>query len=153
MTEDIRAKMTEYNADAIDGDKDGFVQDGTEWERPVDEDVSVDVVAEEVTEDSKESMILADEPVPTVPALTPVADGVIGSGATKKATKKSAAKAASTNPVEEKVGVYSTRNVTWVGVGKVLQGLNIVTKSQAEKWLTRDHTRLADPKQVAEDHG
>jgi hypothetical protein len=31
------------------------------------------------------------------------------------------------------------------------QGYNIVTKEQADKWLTRDHTRLATPEEVAKE--
>ena len=32
----IKASNDGYKPDAIDGDGDGFVQDGTEWERPVE---------------------------------------------------------------------------------------------------------------------
>jgi hypothetical protein len=38
-------------------------------------------------------------------------------------------------------------------VGKVYRGYNIVTKEQADKWLTRDHIRLATPEEVAQEFG
>lgn len=53
----------------------------------------------------------------------------------------------------DKVAVHSTRNVTWNGVGKVYTGYNIVTQEQADKWLTRDHIRLATPQEVAKEFG
>jgi len=52
---------------------------------------------------------------------------------------------------KEKVAVFSSRNVTWSGVGKVYRGYNIVDKGAADKWLTRDHIRLATPEEVAEE--
>lgn len=53
----------------------------------------------------------------------------------------------------DKVAVYSSRNVSWQGVGKVFKGYNIMTKDKAEKWLERDHTRLASPEEVAKEYG
>jgi hypothetical protein len=53
----------------------------------------------------------------------------------------------------DKVAVYSSRNVSWQGVGKVSKGYNIMTKDKAEKWLERDHTRLASPEEVAKEYG
>ena len=52
-----------------------------------------------------------------------------------------------------KVAVHSTKNVYWPGVGKILKGYNIVTKEQADQWLTRDHTRIALPEEVAKEYG
>jgi hypothetical protein len=52
----------------------------------------------------------------------------------------------------EKVAIHSTRNVSWMGVGKVLKGYNIVSKESADKWLTRDHVRLATPEEVASEY-
>ena len=54
---------------------------------------------------------------------------------------------------EDIVAIHSTRNVTWQGVGKVYIGYNIVTKEQADQWLTRNHTRLATPAEVAQEFG
>jgi hypothetical protein len=56
-------------------------------------------------------------------------------------------------PVENTVALLSTRNVSWNGVGSVEVGFNIVTKEQAEKWLTRNHITLATPEDVAKGYG
>lgn len=52
-----------------------------------------------------------------------------------------------------KVAIYSTRNVYWSGVGKVSKGYNIVTQEKADKWLTRDHTRLATKEELVKEFG
>lgn len=143
----------EFNPNAIDGDGDGMVQDGTEFERPVEEVVvEPEPVVTEAPEAESDGLIASPEPVASSePALAPVADGVIGTGTKKAVAKKPAAKKGDTSPKPEMVAIYSTRNVSWVGVGKVLTGLNIVTKEAADQWLTRDHVRAADPKEVAKE--
>ncbi len=84
------------------------------------------------------------------PAIKPNENGVISSG---KADKINATK--NTKPkVEDKketVAVFSTKNVTWQAAGKVYRGYNIVSKEAAEKWLTRDHIRLATPEEIKEE--
>ena len=52
---------------------------------------------------------------------------------------------------EKKVAVFSNRNVSWEGIGKVSRGYNIVSEEEAEKWLTRSHVRLATPEEIAEE--
>lgn len=111
------------------------------------------VVVESVEPAPAENVITAPSfPVSEVPAVGIVADGVIGSTTTKvepmkpKASKKSA-------PKEETVAIFSTKNVTWSEVGKVYRGYNIVSKSAADKWLTRSHVRLATPEEVAKEFG
>jgi hypothetical protein len=54
---------------------------------------------------------------------------------------------------KETVAIYSTKNVSWPGVGKVLKGYNIVTKTNSEKWLQRTHVRTATPEEVARSFG
>lgn len=54
---------------------------------------------------------------------------------------------------DEKVALYSSKNVSWHGVGKISKGYNIVTKSVSEKWLERDHVRVATPEEVARSFG
>lgn len=76
--------------------------------------------------------------------------GAIGSGSADRPAKKSAKK---DEPKEETVAIHSTRNVTWNGVGKVYRGYNILSKTAADKWLTRDHARLATPEEVAREFG
>lgn len=74
-----------------------------------------------------------------------IENGVIGS----KLPKES--KSEKTIPVSsaKKVALFSTKNVSWPGVGKVFKGYNIVSESVSEKWLTRSHIRLAEPEEVA----
>jgi len=50
--------------------------------------------------------------------------------------------------LSEKVAIHSTKSVRWEEVGSVSKGYNIVTKSQADKWLTRGHVRIATPEEV-----
>jgi len=90
------------------------------------------------------------KPAEEVAGITSVENGVIGTG---KVAKKPKAAAKTEEVKQEKVAVYSTRNVTWNGVGKVYRGYNIVTKEAADKWITRDHARLATPEEVAKEFG
>jgi hypothetical protein len=74
---------------------------------------------------------------------------VIGSNSIRKTdNEKNAA-------VDEKetVAIYSTKNVSWSGVGKVSKGYNIVTKGNSKKWLERNHVRIATPEEVAREFG
>lgn len=54
---------------------------------------------------------------------------------------------------DNKVAVYSSKNVSWPGVGSVTKGYNIVSKEQSEKWATRNHIRIATPEEVAQEFG
>ena len=76
-------------------------------------------------------------------------DNAIGSPGADRPTKPSA-KAGHKKPT---VAIYSDRNVSWVGVGKISKGYNIVAKEQAERWLTRNHVREATPEEVASKFG
>lgn len=161
----------EFNPDARDGDGDGMVQDGTEFERPADDAVVVDepqVAPEEVVEeavaeeapaakdDEDSSFVIKSndskgsskaKKKPAKPALAPVADGVIGSGGSAEvAPKPQMAK-----PVidGEAVGLYSTRNIRWENVGQIWRGYNIVSKADSEKWLERPQVRVATPEEIA----
>lgn len=86
------------------------------------------------------------------PALGSVADGVIGTS-TVKAAKKAAPKPKAEEKRDDVVALYSPRNLHWEGVGRLAKGFNVVSKDAAEKWLTRDGIRLADPKEVAKGYG
>jgi hypothetical protein len=92
-----------------------------------------------------------NSPVEEVQALGLVGDGAIG--ATTTVRQPRAAKKKVEAPVAEKVAIHSTKNVTWQGVGKVYRGYNIVTQEAADQWLTRSHTRLATPEEVAREFG
>ena len=54
---------------------------------------------------------------------------------------------------DDKVAVFSEKNMNWNGIGRVSPGYNIVTKEAAEKWLTRKGIREATPKEVAAHYG
>ena len=106
------------------------------------------VVVEEVKEVVEDSaVILAPEPVETTPAITSVENGVIGSG---KVSKKPAAPKAAPKPAVEveKVAILASRSVHWQGLGKVQKGYNIVSKEDAEKWVTLPSVRLATPEEI-----
>lgn len=80
-----------------------------------------------------------------------IVNGAIGVAKTvKQEKKKETPKKAKT---DKTVAIHSTRNVTWNGVGKVYRGYNIVNQETADKWLTRDHIRLATPQEVAKEYG
>jgi hypothetical protein len=53
----------------------------------------------------------------------------------------------------EKIAIYSTKNLHWVRVGQLTLGYNIVTKEASEKWLTRKQVRLATPEELANYYG
>jgi ribosomal protein L7Ae-like RNA K-turn-binding protein len=56
-------------------------------------------------------------------------------------------------PVNEKVALFSERNIFWNGVGEIVKGYNIVTKEVSEKWLTTNKVRIATPQEVAKHYG
>jgi len=120
------------------------------------------VISEELAKKYKESlerenlkkMIKTEDPKPKSSGKKPgsmasTGDNAIGSPGANRVNKPSA-KAGQKKPT---VAIYSDRNVSWVGVGKISKGYNIVTKEQAERWLTRNHVREATPEEVASKFG
>jgi hypothetical protein len=85
-----------------------------------------------------------------VQGITAVSDGVIGTGTVKR---KAPVVKTQVQTTQDKVAIHSTKNVSWPGVGKIQKGYNIVTKEQAEKWLSRNHVRSATPEEVAQEFG
>jgi len=55
--------------------------------------------------------------------------------------------------LSEKVALHSTKSIRWEEVGSLSKGYNIVTKAQADKWLTRGHVRIASPEEVQKAFG
>jgi hypothetical protein len=53
----------------------------------------------------------------------------------------------------EKVAIYSVRNLSWNGVGELTRGYNIVTKEDADKWITNRSVRTASPEEVKRAYG
>jgi hypothetical protein len=111
----------------------------------------VEKYKEAVKAQEERSDVISSDKMATSPNLSVASneENVIGSAS---AEKKEVSK-----PKESKekntVAVYSTRNVNWSGVGQVSKGYNIVTKQAADKWVTRDHIRIATPEEVARDFG
>jgi hypothetical protein len=50
---------------------------------------------------------------------------------------------------DEKVAIWSARNMRWSDVGSVSQGYNIVTKEAAVKWLGRQGVRMASADELS----
>jgi hypothetical protein len=86
----------------------------------------------------------------TVQAVGQVANGVIGVTQVERKVEQPSTIVKKSNKT---VAIHSTKNVSLPGVGKVYRGYNIVTPEQAERWLTRDHIRLATPEEVAKEFG
>jgi hypothetical protein len=54
---------------------------------------------------------------------------------------------------EDKVALYSTRNIHWNGLGSLAVGYNIVSKEASEKMITHKAVRIASPEEVASYYG
>lgn len=107
----------------------------------------------EAEEAKTDSLIASPEPPAEKPALGFVQDGVLGSTTVSSVSSKKSLTVPKKKEKKDIVAVYSTRNVTWSGVGKVYIGYNIVSKEAAEKWSIRDHIRIATPEEVATEYG
>ena len=58
-----------------------------------------------------------------------------------------------TDASKENVAIYSLRNLSWIGVGTLTEGYNIVTKEDADKWITNKSVRTATPEEVKRAYG
>jgi hypothetical protein len=83
-------------------------------------------------------------------ALGDTANGAIGS---VKVDKKNLKSEKPSKLKKETVAVFSTKNVSWEGVGSITKGYNFFSKEKSDKWLTRNHVRLATPLDVSEEYG
>ena len=86
------------------------------------------------------------------PGMATVDGGAIGSTRVTNAKPKPQVTVQKETGSDDKVAVFSTRNVYWDGVGTINRGYNIMTQARADKWLTRDHVRLAAPEEVAKEY-
>jgi len=129
--------------------------ENNEYNKPfVTEDAQEPVVVETPAEPVVQPVVVAPEPVvepvaEPVQALGFTETGAIGSMAAdgpKKTIKPE-------HQSEDKVAIYSTKNVRWEEAGSVSKGYNIVTKEQADKWLTRPHVRIATPEELKKAFG
>ena len=82
-------------------------------------------------------------------ALVTNENGALVSGKADKLNKKETVTAKETKGV----ALYSTKNVSWQGVGNLKKGYNIVSEEEAAKWQTRNHVRPATPEEVAAAYG
>lgn len=82
-------------------------------------------------------------------AITTNESGTLVSGKADKLNKKEAV----TEKKPEGVALYSTKNVSWQGVGSLKKGYNIVSEKEAAQWSPRSHVRLATPEEVAAAYG
>ena len=122
-----------FDPNATDGDGDGVVQDGTQFERPAE------TVLEEVIPEVKE----AEEPAATVE------DVVVEEKLEEApAPKPTAPKKVSDNKSSEKVALFSTKNSYWQDLGRLSRGYNIVSKEDSIKWLTLEHVREASADEI-----
>jgi hypothetical protein len=71
----------------------------------------------------------------------------------KKGTKNMDINKIKTELERELLKLDTTKSVSWENVGSLTKGYNFVSKEESEKWLTRNHTRLATPQEVAEEYG
>lgn len=83
--------------------------------------------------------------------LGSINNGTIGTGAKKKIEKKENFINRSSEQ-KEKVALYSSKNLSWTGVGKLIKGYNILNKDAAEKWLTKSGVRIATPEEIKKEY-
>ena len=121
-------------------------QDPTPAPEPVQEPVQE---PEPVVEASVEA------PVVEAPAVEEPAQalGFTKTGAIGSMAADGPKKTVKVQGLGDKVAIHSTKSVYWSEVGSVTKGYNIVTKQQADKWLTRKHVRIAEPEEVKKAFG
>jgi hypothetical protein len=122
-----------------------FVEEPVQAPEPVQEPVQA---PEPVQEPVVEAVVQAPAVEEPVQALGFTETGAIGSMAAdgpKKTVK--------VEGLGDKVAIHSTKSVYWSEVGSVTKGYNVVTKQQADKWLTRKHVRIAEPEEVKKAFG
>ena len=112
---------------------------------PVVEPVAEPVVEAVVEAPVAEAVVeapAAEEPVQSLGFTETGAIGSMAADGPKKDIKPA-------KDLGDKVAIYSTGNVRWEEAGgAIYKGVNIVTKDQADKWLTRSHVRIATPEEV-----
>ena len=101
-----------------------------------------------------ENLVGSADKTLTMPTLDAEVGAVIGTATvdpksvsleeTPKATKKKV----EAKKTDEKVAVFSTGNKFWYEVGRLANGYNIISKEEADKWLTDPEVRLASPEEV-----
>ena len=80
-------------------------------------------------------------------------DNTLASRAADHSLNKKVDTTSSTPESDEKVALWSDKNIRWSGVGTLSKGYNIVTKEAAAKWLEKSGIRDASPEEVATYYG
>jgi hypothetical protein len=114
-----------------------------------------EVSAQKDSSDADKAAALVEAVVEAPAVVEPVqALGFTETGAIGSMAADGPSKAINTDvDLSEKVALHSTRSVRWEEVGSITKGYNIVTKAQADKWLTRGHVRIASPEEVQKAFG
>ena len=131
-------------------------QELTAWEKYKLDHPETTKVEEVAQENNIEASISAPEPEVTAirssdlanstsesQALGSVANGVIGVTSTPRVPEKPSKKEYT------KVCVYSQKNISVPGLGKLLRGYQMVEKSLADQWAEKPYARIATPEEVA----
>ena len=113
----------------------------------VEEPVVEPVLEAPVVEASVVEAPVAEEPVQSLGFTETGAIGSMAADGPKKDPKPASL------DLSEKVAIHSTKSVRWEEVGSISKGYNIVTKAQADKWLSRSHVRIATPEEVKKAFG
>jgi hypothetical protein len=145
--------MSEYNFDQEPADNvEDIVAEITEDSfQAIELDLPEEVVELEQAVPGNGAIMSPEPRAPKKTKVNSLDNDVIGSSKASTSTKK---KQIAEQPLpENKVAIFSTKNVTWSGVGKVYRGYNIVSADAAEKWATRTHIRIATPEEVAREYG
>jgi len=122
-------------------------------------DVSTEVESNEATDAANAAQDAAEAAVEAVVEAPAVVEPVQSLGFTETGAIGSMAadgpsKTINTDvDLSEKVALHSTKSVRWEEVGSLTKGYNIVTKAQANRWLTRGHVRIASPEEVQKAFG
>jgi hypothetical protein len=122
-------------------------------------DVSTEVDSNEATDAANAAQDAAVAAVEAVVEAPAVVEPVQALGFTETGAIGSMAADGPSNTINtdvdlsEKVALHSTKSVRWEEVGSLTKGYNIVTKAQANRWLTRGHVRIASPEEVQKAFG
>lgn len=80
-------------------------------------------------------------------------DNTLGSRAADAALNRKVDTTTPEPEVDEKVALWSDKNIRWSEVGTLTKGYNIVTKEAADKWLQKAGIRKATAEEVATYYG
>jgi hypothetical protein len=131
-----------------------FVEEPVQAPKPVQEPAQAPKPVQAPEPVQAPKPVQAPEPVQAPAVEEPVqALGFTATGAIGSMAADGPKKTVKVEGLGDKVAIHSTKSVYWSEVGSVTKGYNIVTKQQADKWLTRKHIRIAEPEEVKKAFG